>query len=167
MTYKRAVTHFAIALAAHAKDKLSLNLNTRAGQCALWPWLCSCAHYSQHMKAVLDLPPTHSGPRNTWNKKLRLRNKYWVNMAGVRTEEVYSYVLCFRIVSQEELWSLKYQFSSVWRDRGKKTQQDATVRCLLLTSVSTCFGHHYAHLQENKGRVAAFGVLLWFCWMCW
>ena len=103
MTYKRAVTHFAIALAAHAKDKVSLNLNTRAGQCALWPWLCSCAHYSQHMKAVIDLPPTHSGPRNTWNKKLRLRNKYWVNMASVRTEEVYSYLLCFRIVSQEEL----------------------------------------------------------------
>ena len=44
-------------------------------------------------------------------------------------------------------------------------QQDATIRCLLLTSVSTCFGHHYAHLQENKGPVTAFGVLLWFCWM--
>jgi hypothetical protein len=37
--------------------------------------------------------------------------------------------------------------------------------CLLLTSVSTCFGHHYAHLQENKGLVTAFGVLFWFCWM--
>ena len=34
-----------------------------------------------------------------------------------------------------------------------KNQQDATIRCLLLTSVSTCFGHHYAHLQENKGPV--------------
>jgi len=32
-----------------------------------------------------------------------------------------------------------------------ENQQDATIRCLLLTSVSTCFGHHYAHLQENKG----------------
>jgi hypothetical protein len=28
-----------------------------------------------------------------------------------------------------------------------------------------CFGHHYAHLQENKDRVTAFGVLLWFCWI--
>jgi hypothetical protein len=36
-------------------------------------------------------------------------------------------------------------------------QQDATIRCLLLTSVSTCFGHHYDHLQENKGRVTAYG----------
>ena len=44
-------------------------------------------------------------------------------------------------------------------------QQDATIRCLLLTSVSTCFGYHYAHLQENKGPVTAFGVLFWFCWM--
>ena len=36
-------------------------------------------------------------------------------------------------------------------ERGN--QQDATIRCLLSTSVSTCFGHHYAHLQENKDRV--------------
>ena len=48
----------------------------------------------------------------------------------------------------------------------REDQQDATIRCLLLTSVSICFGHHhYAHLQENKGPVTAFGVLLWFCWM--
>ena len=49
--------------------------------------------------------------------------------------------------------------------KREKYQQDATIRCLLLTSVSTCFGHHYAHLQENKDLVTAFGVLLWFCWM--
>jgi len=47
----------------------------------------------------------------------------------------------------------------------REDQQDATIRCLLLTSVSTCFGHHYAHLQENKGPVTAFRVLFWFCWM--
>ena len=35
----------------------------------------------------------------------------------------------------------------------KENQQDATLRCLLSTSVSTCFGHHYAHLQEIKDRV--------------
>ena len=34
-----------------------------------------------------------------------------------------------------------------------------------LTVNSTCFGHHYAHLQEIKGPVNAFGVLFWFCWM--
>ena len=43
----------------------------------------------------------------------------------------------------------------------REDQQDATIRCLLLTPVSTCIGHHYAHLQENKGPVIAFGVL--FC----
>ena len=42
----------------------------------------------------------------------------------------------------------------------REDQQDATIRCLLLTSVSTCFGHHYAHLQKNKGPVTAFGVVL-------
>ena len=40
----------------------------------------------------------------------------------------------------------------------REDQQDATIKCLLLTSVSTCFGHHYAHLQENKGPVTAFGA---------
>ena len=56
---------------------------------------------------------------------------------------------------------------TVHREQSMKRedQQDATVRCLLLTSVSTCFGHHYAHLQENKGPVTAFDVLFWFCWM--
>jgi len=47
----------------------------------------------------------------------------------------------------------------------REGKQDATIRCLLLTSVSTCFGHHYAHLQESKGPITAFGVLFWFCWM--
>ena len=49
-----------------------------------------------------------------------------------------------------------------WRERN---QQDATIRRLLLTSISTCFGYHYPHLQENKEPVTAFGVLFWFCWM--
>ena len=39
----------------------------------------------------------------------------------------------------------------------REDQQDAVIRCLLLTSVSTCFGHHYAHLQENKGT----GYCIW------
>jgi len=47
----------------------------------------------------------------------------------------------------------------------REDQQDGTIRCLLLTSVSTCFGNHDAHLQVNKGPVTAFGVLFWFCWM--
>jgi hypothetical protein len=56
---------------------------------------------------------------------------------------------------------------TVHREQNMKRedQQDATIRCLLLTSVSTCFGHHYVHLQEKKGPVTAFSVLFWFCWM--
>jgi len=45
-----------------------------------------------------------------------------------------------------------------------ENQKDAAIRCLLLTSASTCFGHHYAHLHENKAPVTAFGVFFWFCW---
>jgi hypothetical protein len=47
----------------------------------------------------------------------------------------------------------------------RENQKDATIRCLLLTSISTCFGHHYAQLQENKCPVTVLGVLFWFCWM--
>ena len=56
---------------------------------------------------------------------------------------------------------------TVHREQNMKRedQQDATIRCFLLTCVSTCFGHHYAHLQEINSPVTAFGVLFWFCWM--
>ena len=47
----------------------------------------------------------------------------------------------------------------------KEDQQDTTIRCLLLTSVSTFVGHNYAHLQENKDPVTAIGVLFWLFWM--
>jgi len=47
----------------------------------------------------------------------------------------------------------------------REDQQHVTIRYLLLTSISTCFGHHYAHFQVIKDPVTAFGVFLWFCWM--
>jgi hypothetical protein len=52
---------------------------------------------------------------------------------------------------------------TVHREQSMKRedQQDTKIRCLLLTSESTCFGHHYARLQENKGPVTEFDVL--FC----
>jgi len=37
--------------------------------------------------------------------------------------------------------------------KREKNQQDAVIKCLLLTSISTCFGQHYACLQENKEPV--------------
>ena len=48
-----------------------------------------------------------------------------------------------------------YNVSNTTTFMKREDQQDATIRCLLLTSVSTCFRHHYAHLQENKGPVTA------------
>ena len=35
----------------------------------------------------------------------------------------------------------------------------------IINTFSTCFGHHYAHLQETKTCVTARGMLRWFCWM--
>ena len=55
-----------------------------------------------------------------------------------------------------------YVAVTVYREQSLKReyQQDETIqtfivnfRCLLLTTVSTCFGHHYVHHQENKDRV--------------
>ena len=49
----------------------------------------------------------------------------------------------------------------------KEYQQDAIIymfivnsRCWLLTTLSTCFGHLYAHHQEKRPRVTAYGVYL-------
>ena len=49
--------------------------------------------------------------------------------------------------------------------KREKNQQMQQLDVYYLTSISICFGHHYAHLQENKEHVTAFGVLFWFCWM--
>ena len=53
----------------------------------------------------------------------------------------------------EPYLSLHKSKMTLRQNMKREDQQDATIRCLLLTSVSTCFGHHYAHLQENKGPV--------------
>ena len=56
----------------------------------------------------------------------------------------------FFLLDTDYLTILFYVFTALER---VSFQQDATIRCLLSTSVSTCFRHHYAHLQENKDRV--------------
>jgi len=62
------------------------------------------------------------------------------------------------------LWVLLW-FNEMYLVRRERKPTRSTIRCLLSTSVWACFGHHYAHLQENKDRVTAYGVLRWFCWM--
>ena len=77
------------------------------------------------------------------------------------------FVGTLKITSEQQLavFFRLYVPMTVRREQNmkKEDQQDATIRRLLLTSVLTCFGHHYAHLQENKGPVTAFAVLFWFC----
>jgi len=55
-----------------------------------------------------------------------------------------------RVYNSTKLENWLYVPMTVHREKNMKRedQKDATIRCLLLTSVSTCFGHHYAHLQE-------------------
>ena len=54
--------------------------------------------------------------------------------------------------------------SKAWRKNTNKMQQYrwfiVNSRCWLLTTVSTCFGHLYAHHQEKRPRVTAYGVYL-------
>ena len=62
----------------------------------------------------------------------------------------------FRFELQRLISAIVYMY--MFQNMKREGQQDVTVKCLLLTSVSTCFGHHYAHLQVIKGPVTAFGV---------
>ena len=54
--------------------------------------------------------------------------------------------------------------SKAWRKNTNKMQQYrwfiANCRYWLLTTVSTCFGHLYAHHQEKRPRVTAYRVYL-------
>ena len=52
--------------------------------------------------------------------------------------------------------------SKVWRKNTNKMQQYrwfiVNSRCWLLTNVSTCFEHLFAHHQEKRPRITAYGV---------
>ena len=63
-------------------------------------------------------------------------------------------VLWRHVCKQIYIYSIDRQINIVRiNSEERENQKDATIRCLLSTSVSTCFEHHYAHLQENKDRV--------------
>ena len=62
------------------------------------------------------------------------------------------------------IWNVKERVKKAWRKNTNKMQQHrwfiVNSRCWLLTTVSTCFGHFYAHHQEKRPRVTAYGVYL-------
>ena len=97
--------------------------------------------------------------RRYWNDLAQTRQTS--EQSGVKSETLVSLSLRVR---QQNFWINQFvrlaNFCTLSVNRKKKTQQAATIRCLLSTSVSKYFGHHYAHLQENKDRATAFGVLL-------
>jgi len=79
------------------------------------------------------------------------------------------------LCKSETIWPVTRSFPSymflwscieckAWRKNTNKMQQYrwfiVNTRCWLLTTVSTCFGHLYAHHQENRPRVTAYGVYL-------
>jgi len=79
-------------------------------------------------------------------------NMFWASLCPSSGEQRPCYCIALNTLRSCDRASLaKYE--------ERETKQDATIRCLLLTSVSTCFGHHYAHLQEPKEPVTAFGIL--------
>ena len=57
-------------------------------------------------------------------------------------------------------------FRFLWPCIMSKAWREKLTRCNnKMFIINFCFWNHYAHLQENKDRVTAYGVLLWFCWM--
>jgi len=47
--------------------------------------------------------------------------------------------------------SVKFGINCEEREREKPTR--CNNQMFIINTFSTCFGHHYAHLQENKDRV--------------
>jgi len=62
------------------------------------------------------------------------------------------------------IYKLLYCPYIAWRKDTNKMQQyrwfTVNSRCWLLTTVSTCFGHLYAHHQEKRPCFTAYGVYL-------
>ena len=54
---------------------------------------------------------------------------------------------------------------ALWSNCEERKPTRCNNQMFIIATVSTCFRHHFAHLQEIKDCVTAFGVLFWFCWM--
>jgi len=92
---------------------------------------------------------------------------FWTNFCCYFTEllqwlRTYRRSLYRNLLSFMFLWPCIV--SKAWRKNTNKMQQYRwfifNCRCWLLTTVSTCFGHLYAHHQEKRPRVTAYGVYL-------
>jgi len=81
--------------------------------------------------------------------KLELWNK--LHFEEEKTENIYRFMFLWPCI-----------VSKAWRRNTNEMQQYrwfiVNCRCWLLTTVSTCFGHLYAHHQEKRPRVTAYGV---------
>jgi hypothetical protein len=49
-------------------------------------------------------------------------------------------------------------------ENEERYQLDATILFIIINN-STCFGHLYAHLQEYRLYVIAYGVQHWVLWL--
>ena len=62
----------------------------------------------------------------------------------------------FAVMSQNlrSLWMIKSSLCSCdrasWTNCGVREKTNKMQHMLIFNNISTCFGHHYAHLQENK-----------------
>ena len=84
-------------------------------------------------------------PWNSLSSFLSVETGGYVSLATISKQT-------FSLSNVQNTYHLRFLWpcivSKVWRE--KKNQQDSTIRCLLLTSVAACFGHHCAHPQKNK-----------------
>ena len=109
---------------------------------------------SEHRQAHLSLYSFLCWNFGSYHTLLPNRTGSFVNKKGLQFTP--NSLSCFMF-----LWPCIV--SKAWWKNTNKTQQYrwfiVNCRCWLLTTVSTCFGHLYAHHQEKR-RVTAYGVYL-------
>ena len=81
-------------------------------------------------------------------KGLAITNSFFFNGAFA---ELRNAIIIFAMSVRPYAWNNWTDFHEIWYWGVKREdQQDATIRCLLLTSVSSCFVNHYAHFRRSK-----------------
>jgi hypothetical protein len=98
---------------------------------------------------------------------------------GLRNAVLAIHLSCYCFIIQNDCSNFLWFCRRVWKKISqslkvnRENQQDATNSMFIMKlSISTCFGHHYAHHQENKAvsfcmRCSAWACRLWLAVVLW
>ena len=114
------------------------------------------------------LPTVHLHPQDLRGLKLsKFRNfPYFINELNPFISTMTYRDNCWTLLATRNAQSLTLsKHSFVCEESGERENQDATNRCLLSTSVSTCFGIIMPIFRRTRLRITKYGVLHWLCWL--